>query len=79
MVSDKFMFRCDLCGNEYQMGPHRYDGKQVPRYDIGVCMSCYESNWDGWNPRYEEFLISHLKEKSLPIPGKNKKGWFPRD
>ncbi len=73
------MYRCDLCGSEFQMGAHRYDGKRAPRYDIVVCLPCYEANGDGWNPRYEEFLISHLKEKGLPIPEKNAKGFFPRD
>jgi len=79
MSNQKFMYRCDLCGSEFQMGAHRYDGKRVPRYDIVVCMSCYKANWDGWNPGYEEFLVSHLKEKALPIPVKNAKGLFPRD
>jgi hypothetical protein len=79
MASDKILLNCDLCKREYQMGPHRYDGKRVPRYDITVCLVCYNSNWDGWNPRYEEFLLSNLTQKGLPIPEKNAKGWFPRD
>jgi len=79
MAKEKFMSRCFLCGREYQMGPHKYDGKYIPRYEMSVCMSCYEGNWDGWSPGCEEIIIAHLKQKGLPIPERNVKGWLPRD
>jgi hypothetical protein len=75
----KFMFSCDLCGDSYQMGRHLYDGKQIPLYKLGVCMSCYKGNWDGWASHHEEKIKAHLKEKGLPVPERNDKGLLPRD
>ncbi|MDO8734798.1 MAG: hypothetical protein Q7K21_06535 [Elusimicrobiota bacterium] len=79
MKSEKFMYQCFMCGRKYQFGPHKYDGKHIPQYKIDVCLSCYKNNWDGWAPHYEKKLISHLEEKRLPIPKRNKEGWFPRE
>lgn len=79
MAEFKHMQRCDLCGSEYQFGPHTYDGKYIERYQLGVCRPCYEGNWDGWAPDYEEKILNHLKNKGLPVPERNSKGWLPRD
>lgn len=82
MSNQKIMFRCffPFCGNQsFQMGHGLYDGKYIRRYDISVCMSCWRGNWDGWAPHYEKLLIAHLKEKGLPIPERNEKGWLPRE
>jgi len=46
MSSDKFMFRCDLCGSEYQMGPHRYNGKQC--LDMILAYACHVMRATGW-------------------------------
>jgi len=79
MHDQKFMFTCQLCGASYQMGRHKYDGKQIPKYNLGVCRMCYEGNWDGWSPQYEQKIIAHLKENNLPIPERNENGLLPRD
>jgi hypothetical protein len=79
MDTNGVMFRCDLCNNEFQFSPHRYDGKHIPRYQVTVCMSCWNGNWDGWAPHLEQRLISHLNRNVLPIPERNSKGWLPRD
>ena len=79
MKNGKFIYQCDLCGSEYQFGPHKYDGKYIRRYELNVCKSCYDGNWEGWGPHCEERLIAHLKQKNIPIPEKNAKGWLPRD
>jgi hypothetical protein len=73
------MYSCDLCGHAYQMGAGIYDGKYIPRYDLNVCMPCYNGNWDGWSPNNEKLLIAHLKKKGLPMPERNEKRWLPRD
>lgn len=78
MKNIKFMFNCDLCGDSYQMGKDLYEGKQIPLYNIGVCKSCYEFNADGWASDHEEKILEHLKEKGLPVPARNEKGYFPR-
>jgi len=68
-----------MCGGEYQFGPHKYEGRSIPRYKVKVCDICYNANWDGWAPEYENKLIAHLKKVGLPIPERNEKRWLPRD
>ena len=75
----KFMQKCFTCGSAYQFGPGRYDGKHVARYEIDVCKSCYEGNWDGWRPDLGEKIIAHLKKNELPVPPMNAEGFLPRD
>jgi len=79
LSSEKIIQTCDLCGSPYQHGPHRYEGHKAHLYGIMVCDSCWQDNWDGWNPRFEEKLLSVLKEKGLPIPERNEKDRLPRD
>lgn len=79
MNIDKFMFTCPLCRSKFQHGPHKYVGHFMKKYDIMVCNSCWVGNWNGWASIYEEILINHLKEKVLPIPERNEKGWLARD
>ena len=38
MSDEKFMTSCELCGKSFRFGPHIYDGKVIPRYEITVCM-----------------------------------------
>ncbi len=79
MPEPKIMDRCFTCGSEFQMGPHQYDGKFIPRYKISVCRICYDGNWDGWAPQSSDRIIKHLKKENLPIPEKNEKRWLPRE
>lgn len=79
MDKPKKMYRCFICGNGFQIGAGRYDGKYIPRYKINVCRVCYDYNWDGWAPAFEKKLIAHLKKEGIPIPKRNKKEWLPRD
>ena len=74
----KFMFRCDMCGREFQMGPHVYEGEYIESYKLNACNGCFESNWDGWGPFHEERLIAHLVKAGLSVPERNKRGWIPR-
>ncbi|VAV82485.1 hypothetical protein MNBD_DELTA01-33 [hydrothermal vent metagenome] len=80
MKKESIKFNCFTCPNEYEMGFGVYEGKCLPLYaDIFVCLTCYNGNFDGWsNPAVVEKLINHLKEKSLPVPERNEKGWLPR-
>ena len=79
MAKEKFMNQCFMCGRDFQFGPHIYRGKGIPRYNISVCDTCYEGNWDGWAPECEKKLVEHLEKDGLPIPERNEKGWLPRD
>ena len=79
MSDEKFIKQCEICGNNYQHGPHRYEGHLCELYDLWVCDACWEGNWDGWNPRLEPILLAHLRKKDLPIPNRNEKELFPRE
>ena len=78
-MAEKLMFPCDLCSKMFQMGPHIYDGKFIVRYQLSVCKSCWDNNWDGWGPYLERRLIAHLRAKDIPVPERNAKGWIPRE
>lgn len=71
MIKEKFMFNCEVCGKLYQSGGNRGG--------IFCCDFCWDGNWDGWAPHYENILLEHLKRKGLPIPKRNAKGWLPRN
>lgn len=80
MTNDKIMLTCDVCGQKYQHGPHRYEGHKLALYGgISCCDGCWQFNWDGWAPHHEAKLIAHLKEKGLPVPPRNAKGYLPRN
>jgi len=79
MTEHKVVSVCFMCGSQSRMGPHVYDGKHVRSYDISVCKSCYEGNWDGWASHYEQRLLAHLKERGLPVPKRNDKDRLHRE
>ncbi|WP_432735716.1 hypothetical protein [Maridesulfovibrio sp. FT414] len=79
MLNKKFMFKCPVCGNEYQHGPQIYEGRTCSGYDIEVCETCYDCNWDSWNSEAEETLLAILEEKGTEPPERNDKGFLPRN
>lgn len=80
MTKEKFMFKCDVCGQQSQHGPHRYEGHRLELYgDIFCCDLCWNGNWDGWAPHLEAILLEHLKQKGLPVPKRNEKERLPRN
>ena len=81
MVEEKIMCHCAIpdCNRAFQMGPHVYEGRYIPRYNLTVCKACYEGNWDGWHHDYEKFILAHLKKKGLPVPERNQNDLLPRD
>ncbi len=77
---DKIMMKCDVCGQQYQQGPHRYEGHKLELYGgIFCCDFCWNGNRDGWAPHYEAVLVKHLNQNGLPEPKRNAKGWLPRN
>jgi hypothetical protein len=78
MNRQKIILQCEVCGADYQLGPHRYEGHKCSGYDIFVCHTCYSSNWDGWGPMHEPKILRILEEKKLPEPKRNPAGWLPR-
>ena len=79
MPEPKFMYNCDLCGSSFQFGPHIYAGKVIPSYKLTVCRTCWESNHDGWGPLVEDRFVANLQSKGIPLPERNKGGWYPRE
>lgn len=80
MLKKKFMFSCDICGDQYQHGPNLYEGHRLELYgDIFCCDICWQGNWDGWAPHHEAVILKNLKEKKLPIPARNEQGFLPRN
>ena len=80
MQEKRFLFKCDVCDQLYQHGPHRYEGHKLSSYgdDIFACNSCWRANHDGWAPHYEAVLLGHLYRHGLPVPQRNEKGLLPR-
>ena len=76
---DKVMLPCYICDQQFQFGPHVYDGKFIPTYELTVCRTCYSANHDGWAPHYEQKILKHLEEKGICVPERNKSGWLPRE
>ena len=70
---------CDLCGSPFEHGVNRYDGREVPRYQIIVCHACYTSNRAGWSAEHEAKILVHLRSRGQPVPLRNAKGFLPRD
>lgn len=63
MSSDDFIERCNVCGKNFQFGPHQYDGRHIPLYEITVCKSCWDAHRDGWAPHLEDRVTAKLKSK----------------
>lgn len=72
------IFHCDMCASGFRMGPHVYEGRFLSAYSLTVCGSCFEGNWDGWNPRWEPKLKAHLARLGIPLPPRNAAGLYPR-
>lgn len=77
-AEQKHCERCDMCDSVFRFGHHAYHGKAIMEYQMIVCRTCWDGNWDGWNPRYEAKLETHLKQRGIPLPERNEKGLYPR-
>jgi hypothetical protein len=76
MPEFKHMCACFLCKREFQFGPHRYDGRRIPTWDIMVCDTCYQGNHDGIVPNTYPHLPEYLRSLAITIQT-NDKGWIP--
>lgn len=62
------------------MGPHSYEGRFLKGYGFTVCRTCYDANWDGWQPGREVAIEAHLASISMPPPPtRNANGLYPRE
>lgn len=76
MQAFEHMCDCFLCRRAFQCGPHRYDGRRIPAWDIMVCDTCYRGNHDGIVPETYPHLAEHLRSRAIVIET-NAKGWIP--
>ena len=74
-----FEVKCNICGATHYQGKGVYPLRKVSGYGLFCCDTCYEGNWDGWNPRLEAKLLDHLKKIGVNPPPRNGKGWLPRE
>ena len=79
MSSFKNVVKCCCCRSDFQFGPHVYDGRKVRGYEILVCRSCYDGNWDGWSPVHERSILASLSDRGIAPPPRNANGWLPRE
>ena len=77
LSSYKHMEVCPVCGEQYQYGPHKYEGHRLEAYDMRVCDWCEAGNHDGWAPHNEGTILEHLKARNLPEPERLKNGMLP--
>jgi hypothetical protein len=69
---------CFLCQQGRRCGPHVYEGRNVPSWDVWICNTCRSGNWDGIviNSNHGQRLVEHLKSKGIKIEP-NAKGHLP--
>ncbi len=70
---------CHVCNRVKNNGNGKYDLRKCSGYEIFVCDSCFEGNWDGWGLHCEPRILAILEEKGLLPPKRNAKGWLPRE
>lgn len=70
--------QCEFCGRGFQYGLHAYHGKFLTHYRLSLCRTCYEGNWDGIAPLYEQKFERHLEAHKIPKPNRNAKDLYPR-
>jgi hypothetical protein len=61
------LIACDLCGDEFQFGPHRYAGRKVVAWNVMICEMCDSMNHDGLDPGRHVILMRRLKEGGTPL------------
>lgn len=75
---EPMMLKCQLCDHSHQAGPHRWDGRKIPAYNLWVCNGCFNSNHDGWGPALEPAFVAHMVRVDIALPARNDDGWYPR-
>ena len=63
------MVDCFLCQLPRQCGPHRYEERNIPAWDVWICDLCCGGNWDGIvnsSPRGHR-LIQHLRDRGIDV------------
>lgn len=67
--------RCFLCQQKIKLGPHRYEGRNIPAWGILICNNCRRANHDGIVPSTYPHLIKHLDDQNIDYQ-LNAEGWI---
>ncbi|WP_375209110.1 hypothetical protein [Hyphomonas jannaschiana] len=59
--------RCALCGQQTRFGPHVYEGRPIPLWNVFLCNICDSSNHDGIVPHMHPKFIGELKASGAPM------------
>lgn len=66
---------CDMCGREFQFGPHRYAGHRIPAWDAMACDGCLDRYDSTIVPGSYPRLEAHLKRRGIK-PEMDSSGWI---
>jgi len=78
-MGEEIWHSCGLCDGRFQYGPHRYEGRFIPKYKLVACDRCWQGNADGWGAAAELKVLAHLKRNWIAVPERNEKGLLPRE
>lgn len=67
----KIFYNCDLCGSEYQFGPHVYAGHYLFSFKLNVCKRCVPRTDSPIPALYEAKFLKLVKKKGLDAPTRN--------
>ena len=70
---------CDICGFKFLDGSNYHPGHMLHGYRMYCCRTCFEGNWDGWNPCHEQKILDHLRKNGITPPPRNEEGLLPRE
>ena len=58
---------CLLCGNHFPFGNHSYRGRKIQGWDLMLCTTCIDGNWDGIVPSSATHLLKFLQNKGIEV------------
>ncbi len=67
--------QCFMCQSHVPFGNGNYQAKRILPWDIMVCDTCRQGNWDGIVPSSYPHFVKHLQDCGLSFE-LNKKGWI---
>lgn len=79
MSSEHYKKKCQVCSREFDYGPHVYQGRYLPRYQMVACNSCLRAHHDGWGLEAEKCILQHLNQSGIDVPERNAVGLLPTE
>ena len=70
---------CTACEKTIQAGVQLGDARWIDRYEMWVCLDCYEQSAGGWSAEQEARIIAHVRACRRACPERNALGLLSRD